>query len=66
MNAEPGLTDGLFNKYSLGSGPPDFTGGPNNLRQLVLESVFQELPPELITGILGYLTVDDKLALLRD
>lgn len=60
LDAEPGITDSLFNKYS-----PD-TPGRKSLKQCMLESVFLELPPELITGILGYLTVDDKLALLLD
>jgi hypothetical protein len=65
LDAEPGITDGLFNKYSLDAGTPD-KSGLKPLKKFVLESAFRELPAELIIGIFEYMTVDDKLVLLQD
>lgn len=66
LDAEPMIETGLFTKYVPDAGCDDNEPGPNNLKHIVLESMFQELPAELIIGIFDYMTVDDKLELLRD
>jgi len=60
LDAEPGINDELFNKYLLD------VPGRKSLNHYMLEPIFRELPPELITGILGYIPIEDKLELLLD